>query len=171
MNQTTVVLSELSTTVPPVLQLRLSLSSSGSDDSEQSSTKSTRKGVQWDSEAVDNEGLGKKSSKKCCIFHKQRKFDDPYEDEKEKKMEMEMDKREKGEENLELKKVKELYETTDRSDESIKSKTSHSHSTCHDHTHNHTNITSHSTSIEGCQHCERIKAIEEEARLRQQRNN
>jgi protein phosphatase 1 regulatory subunit 11 len=168
----TVVLSELSTTtVLPVLQLRLSLSSSGSDESEQSSTKSIRKGVRWDSEAVDNEGLGKKSSKKCCIFHKQRKFDDPYEDEKDK--EKDDDEKEKGEENVELKKINESYDTTvDRSDESKKSKTSHSHSTCHDDTHDHTNshtiITSQSTSIEGCKHCDRIKAIEEEARLRQQ---
>ena len=168
----TLVVSELSTsTVPPVLQLRLSLSSSGSDESEKNSTKPTRKGVRWDSEAVDNEGLGKKNSKKCCIFHKQRKFDDPYEEEKDK--EKDGDEKEKGEENVELKKVNESYDiTADRFDESIKSKTGHSHSTCHDDTHGHTDsyttIRPHSTFIEGCQHCDRIKAIEEEARLRQQ---
>lgn len=33
-----------------------------------------KKGVQWAEDVVDNEGLGKKSSKKCCIFHKQRAF-------------------------------------------------------------------------------------------------
>lgn len=27
-----------------------------------------------DEEVVDNEGLGRKSSKRCCIFHKQRAF-------------------------------------------------------------------------------------------------
>jgi protein phosphatase 1 regulatory subunit 11 len=27
-----------------------------------------------DQAVVDNEGLGRKSSKRCCIFHKQRKF-------------------------------------------------------------------------------------------------
>jgi protein phosphatase 1 regulatory subunit 11 len=30
--------------------------------------------VRWDESVVDNEGLGRKSSKRCCIFHKQRKF-------------------------------------------------------------------------------------------------
>ncbi|GAO49041.1 hypothetical protein SAICODRAFT_71401 [Saitoella complicata NRRL Y-17804] len=30
--------------------------------------------VQWDEDVVDNEGLGRKSSKVCCIFHKQRAF-------------------------------------------------------------------------------------------------
>merc|ERR1712130_119603 len=33
-----------------------------------------KKAVQWAEEVVDNENMGKKSSKKCCIFHKQRKF-------------------------------------------------------------------------------------------------
>ncbi|KAG5185445.1 phosphatase inhibitor-domain-containing protein [Tribonema minus] len=33
-----------------------------------------RKAVQWDEEVVDNENAGRKSSKRCCIFHKQRKF-------------------------------------------------------------------------------------------------
>lgn len=28
----------------------------------------------WDEDVVDNEGLGRKSSKRCCIFHKQRAF-------------------------------------------------------------------------------------------------
>jgi len=35
-----------------------------------------KKAVQWAEEVVDNENMGKKSSKKCCIFHKQRKFGD-----------------------------------------------------------------------------------------------
>lgn len=30
--------------------------------------------VRWDESIVDNEGLGRKSSKRCCIFHKQRDF-------------------------------------------------------------------------------------------------
>lgn len=29
-----------------------------------------RRGVQWTEDTIDNEHLGKKSSKKCCIFHK-----------------------------------------------------------------------------------------------------
>eukprot|EP00559_Dactyliosolen_fragilissimus_P003285 CAMPEP_0184872746 /NCGR_PEP_ID=MMETSP0580-20130426/41462_1 /TAXON_ID=1118495 /ORGANISM="Dactyliosolen fragilissimus" /LENGTH=187 /DNA_ID=CAMNT_0027375585 /DNA_START=1 /DNA_END=564 /DNA_ORIENTATION=+ len=30
--------------------------------------------VRWDQNVIDNEGLGRKSSKRCCIFHKQREF-------------------------------------------------------------------------------------------------
>ncbi|KAL3798396.1 hypothetical protein HJC23_005049 [Cyclotella cryptica] len=30
--------------------------------------------VTWDEGVVNNEGLGRKSSKRCCIFHKQRAF-------------------------------------------------------------------------------------------------
>eukprot|EP00568_Trieres_chinensis_P001348 CAMPEP_0183291300 /NCGR_PEP_ID=MMETSP0160_2-20130417/768_1 /TAXON_ID=2839 ORGANISM="Odontella Sinensis, Strain Grunow 1884" /NCGR_SAMPLE_ID=MMETSP0160_2 /ASSEMBLY_ACC=CAM_ASM_000250 /LENGTH=116 /DNA_ID=CAMNT_0025452091 /DNA_START=135 /DNA_END=485 /DNA_ORIENTATION=+ len=30
--------------------------------------------VTWDENVEDNEGLGRKSSKRCCIFHKQRPF-------------------------------------------------------------------------------------------------
>ncbi|KAL7567719.1 hypothetical protein ACA910_012054 [Epithemia clementina (nom. ined.)] len=33
-------------------------------------------GVRWDATVVDNEGMGRKSSKRCCIFHKQRAFDE-----------------------------------------------------------------------------------------------
>lgn len=33
-----------------------------------------RPSVSWDNAVVDNEGLGRKSSKRCCIFHKQRPF-------------------------------------------------------------------------------------------------
>lgn len=32
--------------------------------------------VTWDQNVIDNEGLGRKSSKRCCIFHKQREFDE-----------------------------------------------------------------------------------------------
>jgi protein phosphatase 1 regulatory subunit 11 len=32
--------------------------------------------VTWDSGVVNNEGMGKRKSKKCCIFHKQRPFDE-----------------------------------------------------------------------------------------------
>mmetsp|Transcript_8474 Transcript_8474/g.9866 ORF Transcript_8474/g.9866 Transcript_8474/m.9866 type:complete len:150 (+) Transcript_8474:83-532(+) len=34
----------------------------------------SRPNVTWDENVVDNEGLGRKSSKRCCIFHKQRAF-------------------------------------------------------------------------------------------------
>ena len=30
--------------------------------------------VSWDADVVDNEGMGRKSSKRCCIWHKQRAF-------------------------------------------------------------------------------------------------
>jgi protein phosphatase 1 regulatory subunit 11 len=33
-----------------------------------------RPSVSWDNAVVDNEGMGRKSSKRCCIFHKQRPF-------------------------------------------------------------------------------------------------
>jgi len=33
-----------------------------------------RQSVRWEEGTVDNEGLGRKSSKRCCIFHKQRAF-------------------------------------------------------------------------------------------------
>mmetsp|Transcript_12187 Transcript_12187/g.21731 ORF Transcript_12187/g.21731 Transcript_12187/m.21731 type:complete len:172 (-) Transcript_12187:216-731(-) len=33
-----------------------------------------RSNVSWDEGVVNNEGLGRKSSKRCCIFHKQRAF-------------------------------------------------------------------------------------------------
>ncbi|KAG9300690.1 hypothetical protein G9A89_023488 [Geosiphon pyriformis] len=32
--------------------------------------------VQWDEGVVDNEGMGKKKSKVCCIYHKPRAFDE-----------------------------------------------------------------------------------------------
>ncbi|KAF9310334.1 Type 1 phosphatases regulator ypi1 [Podila horticola] len=35
---------------------------------------STGRRVQWDEEVVDNENMGKKKSKICCIFKKQREF-------------------------------------------------------------------------------------------------
>ena len=38
------------------------------------SVSSTRPHVTWDEATVDNEGLGRKSSKRCCIFHKPREF-------------------------------------------------------------------------------------------------
>jgi protein phosphatase 1 regulatory subunit 11 len=37
-------------------------------------TLAARPTVRWDENVQDNEGMGKKSSKRCCIFHKQRDF-------------------------------------------------------------------------------------------------
>lgn len=39
-------------------------------------TLASRPSVRWDESTIDNEGMGRKSSKRCCIFHKQRKFDE-----------------------------------------------------------------------------------------------
>mmetsp|Transcript_37145 Transcript_37145/g.90292 ORF Transcript_37145/g.90292 Transcript_37145/m.90292 type:complete len:142 (-) Transcript_37145:48-473(-) len=33
-----------------------------------------RANVSWNESVIDNEGMGKKSSKRCCIWHKQREF-------------------------------------------------------------------------------------------------
>ncbi len=30
--------------------------------------------LRWSEDTLNNEGLGRRSSKRCCIFHKQRKF-------------------------------------------------------------------------------------------------
>ena len=54
-----------SATEPPTLVLRL-----------QPAPKIT-----WTEETVDNEHLGRKSSKRCCIFHKVRKFAESDSDE------------------------------------------------------------------------------------------
>ncbi|EKG21413.1 hypothetical protein MPH_01272 [Macrophomina phaseolina MS6] len=35
---------------------------------------SQRRHIQWAEDVIDNEGMGKKSSKVCCIYHKQREF-------------------------------------------------------------------------------------------------
>ena len=42
-----------------------------------------KKKVTWKEGTVDNEFLGKKSSKKCCIFHKQKPFDEDYSSDEE----------------------------------------------------------------------------------------
>mmetsp|Transcript_5046 Transcript_5046/g.11240 ORF Transcript_5046/g.11240 Transcript_5046/m.11240 type:complete len:143 (-) Transcript_5046:323-751(-) len=33
-----------------------------------------RPNVHWDETVINNEGMGRKSSKRCCIFHKQKPF-------------------------------------------------------------------------------------------------
>ena len=40
-----------------------------------------RPSLTWSDDTVDNEHMGKKSSKRCCIFHKVRKFDESDSDE------------------------------------------------------------------------------------------
>lgn len=39
-----------------------------------------RRRIQWAEDVVDNEGMGKKSSKVCCIYHKPRAADESSDD-------------------------------------------------------------------------------------------
>ncbi|KAL8162415.1 hypothetical protein V2J09_013904 [Rumex salicifolius] len=39
-----------------------------------------KKKVSWKEGTVDNEFMGRKSSKKCCIFHKEKPFDEDFSD-------------------------------------------------------------------------------------------
>ena len=41
---------------------------------EDTNTTQGRGGVTWSGDVVDNEHMGKKKSKKCCIYHKPRTF-------------------------------------------------------------------------------------------------
>ncbi|KAL1797456.1 hypothetical protein ACET3X_004062 [Alternaria dauci] len=41
---------------------------------------SERRHIQWAEDVVDNEGMGKKSSKVCCIYHKPRAADESSDD-------------------------------------------------------------------------------------------
>jgi protein phosphatase 1 regulatory subunit 11 len=40
-----------------------------------------RPGITWSEDTIDTEGLGRKSSKRCCIFHKVKKFAESDSDE------------------------------------------------------------------------------------------
>jgi protein phosphatase 1 regulatory subunit 11 len=40
--------------------------------SDENTTQSLSRGIRWAEDVVDNEGLGRKSSKVCCIYHKPR---------------------------------------------------------------------------------------------------
>ncbi|CAD5184542.1 protein phosphatase 1 regulatory subunit INH3-like [Musa acuminata AAA Group] len=46
--------------------------------------KRPKKKVSWKEGTVDNEFLNRKSSKKCCIFHKQKPFDEDDSDEEDR---------------------------------------------------------------------------------------
>ncbi|EXJ54667.1 hypothetical protein A1O7_10008 [Cladophialophora yegresii CBS 114405] len=54
---------------PLVLRLRGAHEATGS-----STHNHPRRRIQWAEDVVDNEGLGRKSSKVCCIYHKERAF-------------------------------------------------------------------------------------------------
>ncbi|QDZ25181.1 protein phosphatase inhibitor [Chloropicon primus] len=38
--------------------------------------KKPKKKIKWSEDTVDNENMGRKKSKKCCIFHKKKRFDE-----------------------------------------------------------------------------------------------
>mmetsp|Transcript_31334 Transcript_31334/g.23281 ORF Transcript_31334/g.23281 Transcript_31334/m.23281 type:complete len:99 (-) Transcript_31334:53-349(-) len=40
-----------------------------------------KKGITWTEDTIDNEHLGRKSSKRCCIFHKKKHFGESDSDE------------------------------------------------------------------------------------------
>ncbi|KAJ5186671.1 hypothetical protein N7449_011435 [Penicillium cf. viridicatum] len=65
--RTTTESSQDSTTHIPTLRLRAE--EAPTDTSE--ATSSSRR-IRWSEDVVDNEGMGKKSSKVCCIYHKAR---------------------------------------------------------------------------------------------------
>lgn len=54
---------------PLVLRLRGAHDASGSH-----TARGDRRGITWAEDVIDNEGLGRKSSKVCCIYHKTREF-------------------------------------------------------------------------------------------------
>lgn len=39
--------------------------------------------VEWEDTVVDNEGCGRRSSKICCIYHRQKRFDESSDEESE----------------------------------------------------------------------------------------
>lgn len=45
--------------------------------------KPRKKKVTWTEDTVDNEFMNKKSSKKCCIFHKEKSFDEDASDDED----------------------------------------------------------------------------------------
>eukprot|EP00262_Sarcandra_glabra_P004875 TRINITY_DN1610_c1_g1_i2.p3 TRINITY_DN1610_c1_g1~~TRINITY_DN1610_c1_g1_i2.p3 ORF type:complete len:135 (-),score=24.11 TRINITY_DN1610_c1_g1_i2:277-648(-) len=75
--------SSTTTTLTTVEDFSPSSSSSSSQQRQQqtlvlrlSRIPSTKKKVSWKEGTVDNEFLNRKSSKKCCVFHKQKPFDE-----------------------------------------------------------------------------------------------
>ena len=43
--------------------------------------KKPKKKLKWAEDTVDNENMGRKKSKKCCVFHKKKRFDESSSDE------------------------------------------------------------------------------------------
>lgn len=46
-----------------------------------------RPGVSWSDDTIDNENMGRRSSKRCCIFHKVKKFAESDSDESDEDVE------------------------------------------------------------------------------------
>lgn len=82
-----VALSSPSVTATTTITIENSDSSSSSSQHEQQQPEilflplNRKKKVTWKEGTVDNEFMQKKSSKKCCIFHKQKPFDEDDSDE------------------------------------------------------------------------------------------
>ena len=64
------------TSDPPTLKLRLTNSDDANIEKGEKTKpkKLTKKQVSWTQETVDNEGLGKKKSKCCCVYVKPKSF-------------------------------------------------------------------------------------------------
>ncbi|EEQ86254.1 hypothetical protein RJZ56_004257 [Blastomyces dermatitidis] len=54
------------------LRLRAEANTEVETESETGTGQASRRGIRWAEDVVDNEELGRKSSKVCCIFHKAR---------------------------------------------------------------------------------------------------
>ncbi|KAK7316876.1 hypothetical protein RJT34_00653 [Clitoria ternatea] len=85
-----VALSSPSITATSTITIESSESSSSSSQQEQQQPEvlflplnRKKKKVSWKEGTVDNEFMQKKSSKKCCIFHKEKPFDEDDSDEDE----------------------------------------------------------------------------------------
>jgi protein phosphatase 1 regulatory subunit 11 len=73
--RTSAAQSAAATTTMTMTEVPSRTTTTGSNDGEVLRlTLRARNTVRWDVNVEDNEGMGKKSSKRCCIFHKQRNF-------------------------------------------------------------------------------------------------
>ncbi|GMM54626.1 type 1 protein phosphatase-activating protein [Maudiozyma humilis] len=68
------------TQAPPVLTLRASQTGGAGPQAKeaQQSAEKERPGLRWEQGTVDNENMGKKKTKICCIFHPQDEDDDEF---------------------------------------------------------------------------------------------
>lgn len=71
-------------TATPTITQTLTLENAPSSNQPQQETLVLRlnrkKKVSWKEGTIDNEFMNKKSSKKCCIFHKEKPFDEDHSD-------------------------------------------------------------------------------------------